>query len=144
MDIRHISGAYHVTPQITPDEVTAIAEAGFATIICNRPDQEIPPGIQAEDVSAAAKAAGVAFHNLPLTHQLMTPENIALQASIVAGSDGPTLAYCASGTRCTVIWALGQAAEQSMSVDDILNTAQAAGYALEGLRPQLELIGQNT
>lgn len=142
MDIRHINESYHVSPQITPEDVAAVAAAGFTAIICNRPDAEVPPGIQAAAVGAAAEAQGLAFHILPLTHQTMTPENVARQNAIVAEAGGPALAYCASGTRCTVIWSLAQAADGTMSTDDILGHAAAAGYALDGLRPQLDVIRQ--
>ncbi|KNG95009.1 TIGR01244 family sulfur transferase [Pseudaestuariivita atlantica] len=140
MDIRQITPAYSVSEQILPEDVPAIAEAGFTTIICNRPDAENPPHLQADAVRAAAEAAGLRFHALPLTHQTMTPDNIAAQAAHIAASDGPTLAYCASGTRSTVAWALGQAGERS--ADDILATTAKAGYALDGLRPTLDAIAK--
>ena len=46
MDIRHVDESYYVSPQIAPEDVAAIAAAGFRAIISNRPDEEIPPGIQ--------------------------------------------------------------------------------------------------
>ncbi|TNF20709.1 MAG: TIGR01244 family phosphatase [Rhodobacteraceae bacterium] len=142
MDIRHVDESYFVSPQIAPEDVAAIAAAGFRAIICNRPDEEIPPGIQAEAIAEAARAQGLAFHVLPLTHQTMTPENIARQSDLVAEAGGKVLAYCASGTRCTVIWSLAQALQTGRSVDEILAKAEGAGYALEALRPQLEALSR--
>jgi uncharacterized protein (TIGR01244 family) len=138
MDIRQIDQRYHVSPQIDPQDAEALAEAGFTRVICNRPDAEVPPSHQAEAVGAAVRAAGLEFEVLPLTHQTMTPENVARQAELVEGAPGKVLAYCASGTRCTVVWALGQAA--SRSPEEILEKAAGAGYQLEGLRPTLEAI----
>jgi uncharacterized protein (TIGR01244 family) len=46
------------------------------------------------------------------------------------------VAYCASGTRSTVVWAYGVAAD--MSADDILAHAARGGYQLQGLRPDLD------
>ena len=112
-----------------------IAAAGFTTIICNRPDAENPPSHQADAIRTAAEEAGLKFEVLELTHQTMTPENVARQKEMVENSDGPVLAYCASGTRCSVVWALGQAGETP--VDEILSTTAAAGYNLENLRPAL-------
>lgn len=140
MDIREITPAYSVTEQIQPGDVPAIAAAGFSAVICNRPDGEVPPPLQAAALRSAVEAAGLAFHELPLTHQTMTPENTARQFEMVAAADGKVLAYCASGTRCTVIWALSQAGTQP--VDDILSTAAGAGYALDGLRPTLEAMAR--
>lgn len=136
MDIREISPRYSVSPQINPEDLAAIKAAGFTKVICNRPDEEIPPSHHAAIMQAAADQAGLAFFALPLTHQTMTPENISAQMTAVEASDGPVLAYCASGTRCSVIWALAQVG--TMSADDILTTTLRAGYDLSGLRARLE------
>ena len=141
MDIRQLTPRYSVSPQIAVEDVADIAAAGFTTVICNRPDEEVPPSHQAAAVKAAAEAAGLSFEVLPITHQSMTPQTVATQGALVAESKGPVLAYCASGTRCSVIWALGAANE--MSVDDVLETTHRAGYSLDNLRPTLEAISQN-
>lgn len=140
MDIRKITDRYNVSPQIGAEDVPALKEAGITTVICNRPDAEVPPSHQADAIGEAVRAAGLNFEVLPITHQTMTPENIARQAELVAASDGPVLAYCASGTRSSVIWALGQARERS--TEDILETTARAGYDLSGLRPTLEAIAE--
>ncbi|SIT82515.1 TIGR01244 family protein [Yoonia rosea] len=141
MDIRQISPTYAVTPQIAVEDIPAIAEAGFQTIICNRPDAEIPPSHHASVIEAAAKAAGLNFVINEVTHQTLNMDMVAAQKAAMDASSGPTLAYCASGTRSTIVWALGQASE--MSADDILSAASAAGYDLGGMRPQLNALAGN-
>lgn len=136
--MRQISDTYFVSPQIMPDDVPALKEAGITTVICNRPNAEVPPDLQADALRAAVEAAGLTFHELPLTHQTMTPDNVARQMDLVTAAQGPVLAYCASGTRSSVIWALGQAQSGALSADEILNKTAAAGYDLGGLRPTLE------
>lgn len=136
MDIREITPDYFVAPQIDPADLVQIAASGIKTVICNRPDMEIPPSHHACVMQEAAQAAGLEFHILPLTHQTMTPEVIA-QHMELAAQNTPVLAYCASGTRCTVAWALGKAA-QGDDLDEILGSARDAGYALDGLRPTLQ------
>lgn len=138
MQINKLTEHYSVSPQIDAADLPAIAAAGFTTVICNRPDAEVPPSHHAATIAAAAKAAGLSFEVLELTHQAMTPPNIARQAAIVAASPGPVLAYCASGTRCSVIWALDQAGK--LSTDEILATAARAGYQLDGMRATLDQI----
>ena len=132
MDIRPLTDAYAVSPQISPEDVPAIAAAGFRTVICNRPDVEVPPELRADAVGAAAMDAGLAFVVLPLTHD--TLRGFA-EEQARAASDGPTLAYCASGTRSTVVWAIGQAG--AMPADEIVERAARAGYDLSPLRPEL-------
>ncbi|MEY8839196.1 TIGR01244 family sulfur transferase [Cribrihabitans sp. XS_ASV171] len=136
MDIRSITPSYAVTPQIAVEDVPAIAQAGFVRVICNRPNAEVPPSHGSEAIGAAVRAAGLDYQVLELTHQTMTHENAARQVELIAEADGPVLAYCASGTRSTIAWALGSAA--TMETDEILAKARAAGYQLDQLRPALQ------
>lgn len=142
MDIRQITPDYFVAPQVDPADMVDVAAAGITTVICNRPDGEVPPTFQADAVEAAALAAGLAFHRLPLTHTTMTPAIAQQQADLIAGSEGPTLAYCASGTRSTVVWTLGHAG--ALGVDEVLNAARAGGYNLDNIRPTLEAVARST
>ena len=136
MEIRQITPRYSVSPQITVEDIPAIVEAGFVKVICNRPNVEIPEDMQSDVIGQAVRDAGLDFETLELTHQTMTPDNIARQRMFVESREGPVLAYCASGTRCSVAWALGQC--DRMSTDDILTATRNAGYALDNLRPALE------
>lgn len=138
MQPRALTPRYSVSPQISVEDIPAVLAAGFKTVICNRPDSEVPPSHQASAIRQAAEAAGLRFKELPLTHQTMTPENVALQKDMYQGDEGPVLAYCASGTRCSVVWALGQTGD--LSVDEILKRTAEAGYQLDGLRPTLEAL----
>ena len=138
MDIRQLSPTYAVSPQIDVADIPAIAEAGFTTIICNRPDTEVPPSHQAQAIEAAAQAAGLAFVTIPVTHQGLNMDMIMAQKDAMDSSDGPTLAYCASGTRSSIVWSFGQATE--MPADDIIAATSAAGYDLGGMRAQLEAL----
>jgi uncharacterized protein (TIGR01244 family) len=140
MDPRIIAPNYHVSPQISPEDADAIRAAGYALVIDNRPDGEVPPPLQAEAMRAAMEAAGLRFAVLPLTHQTMHAENIMRQAELIEGAEGPVLAYCASGTRSTVVWALGMASD--LGADAVLSAARDGGYDLEGLRPTLKTLAE--
>ena len=135
MDIRPITPDYAVSPQIAPEDMPDIAAAGFRTVICNRPDSEIPVELSSAVMRIAAEAAGLGFVDNQVTHQTMTPERIQAQAEAMAG--GPVLAYCASGTRCSVLWSLVQAGTKP--TEEILQATAKAGYDLSGLRPRLDL-----
>ena len=138
MQIRPLSPRYAVTPQIAVEDIPAIVAAGYKTIICNRPDAEVPPSHQAAAIEAAAQEAGLAFVVIPVTHQGLNMEMIDSQKAAMDASDGPVLAYCASGTRSSIVWSFAQAKE--MSADDIIAATTAAGYDLGGMRGQLEAL----
>lgn len=138
MDIRPLTPAYAVSPQIDPSDMPAIAKAGFTTVINNRPCTEIPPSHQADVMRAAAEAAGLTFVVLPVTHSTLSPDLAAQQKDACTQSSGPVLAYCASGTRSTIVWAMGQAGE--MDTNLIVQTAADQGYNLSGMRAQLDAL----
>ena len=138
MDIRRITDHYAVSPQIDPQDLLAIKAAGFGTVINNRPDAEIPHSHQTEAMRAAAEAAGLAFVVNPVTHQGLNMEMVTDQRDVIEAAEAPVLAYCASGTRCTIVWALGQA--DRMEIDDIIKAAADQGYDLGGMRRQLEAL----
>jgi len=138
--MRQITETYFVSPQIEVDDLPTIAAAGIKTVICNRPDEEVPPSHQAAALKAAVEAAGLKFVLMPVTHTTMTSDLVAAQHAAIADTEGPVLAYCASGTRSSIVWALGAVGE--MSVDDILAATQAAGYDLGGMRPTLEAMAR--
>ena len=127
---------YHVSPQIEPHEISEIADKGFVKIICNRPDFEVPTSHQSSIMADLSTKKKIEFHILELTHQTMTPENILKQREMYINANGPVLAYCASGTRCSVIWALGEAIAGT-NINYILEKTSAAGYDLSGLEASM-------
>jgi len=138
MDIRQITPDYAVSPQIAPEDLPALKEAGFTTVICNRPDAENPMELQAEVLRAATEAAGLAFVENPVVHAALTMEIVEAQRDALDASEGPAFACCASDTRSTIVWALGQAGRRPTS--EIIEAAAQAGYDLGHLETQLDTL----
>ncbi|MBW4710184.1 TIGR01244 family phosphatase [Roseobacter sp. YSTF-M11] len=138
MDIRQITPDFYAAPQICAEDMADIAAIGIKLVLCNRPDAEVPPSHQCAAIEEAAAAAGLDFAYRPLTHQSMTPEVIAANRGVMDDANGPVLAYCASGTRSTIAWAL--AAARDRPAEEIIQAARAGGYDLENLRGTLTAI----
>ncbi len=138
MDIRPLTTAYAVAPQIEPGDLAAIRAAGFVRVINNRPDGEIPLHLRSEAMAAAAAAAGIDFVSIPLIHGQITPAVAEAQRAACESADGPVLAYCASGNRCSIVWALGEAGRRP--VEELIATAARHGYRLDHLRPVIEAL----
>jgi sulfide:quinone oxidoreductase len=93
-----------VCPQIGAHDVPAIAEMGFKTIICNRPDNEYGPGQPtADEVQTAASALGLAFADLPVTPDGGTASDATAMGKLLADLPAPVLAYCRTGNRCIAL-----------------------------------------
>lgn len=141
MELRALTPRYSVSPQIAPEDMPAIAAAGFTTVICNRPDSEVPAELQAAAMHAAAQAVGLKFEVLELSHQTLTPDNAARQRAMIEASDGTVLAYCRSGTRCAVIWSLDQLTEVPLA--EVMARTEAAGYNLSSYLPLFEQVARD-
>ncbi|AZO24231.1 MULTISPECIES: TIGR01244 family sulfur transferase [unclassified Mesorhizobium] len=108
MEYRQISDDYSVSGQIQPEDIAAIKDAGFRSVICNRPDNEQPGQPSADSVKAAAQAAGLAFRYIPVISGQITMNNVEDQAEALDELEGPVFAYCRSGARCTNLYGLIQ------------------------------------
>jgi uncharacterized protein (TIGR01244 family) len=140
MDIRALTPDYAVSPQIEPADLVAIKAAGYVTVIDNRPDGEIPPHLHTPVMRAAAEALGLVFIANPVISGQLTMENVTAQGAAMAASPGPVFAYCASGNRCSVVWALANAGKRP--VDELVGLPARFGYQLDHLRPQIESLAR--
>jgi len=140
MDIRALTPDYAVSPQIEPTDLAAIKAAGYVTIIDNRPDGEIPPHLHAPVMQKAAEAFGLAFVVNPVIGGQLSLDNVTAQSNAIAASAGPVLAYCASGNRSSVVWALAGAGKRP--VEELVGLPARFGYQLDHLRPQIEALAK--
>jgi len=100
-----------VAPQLGPQDMAAVAAAGFKSVIINRPDFEAgPEQPAAADVSRAAAAAGLRCVYQPVVGTAMTQADVDRFAELLATLPRPVLAYCRTGTRCTVLYRAATAA----------------------------------
>lgn len=138
MDLRKLTDDLTVAPQIGLNEISAAAEQGFKTLICNRPDAEEPGQPITEDMADAAGDAGMTFVHQPVISGNVTFDDVEQFGKLINEMPKPVLAYCRSGTRCSTLWALSQAQTSSRDVDEILDICASAGYDYSGMRSTLE------
>ena len=141
MQINTLSEDYSVSAQIDVSDVPSIVQAGFKSVICNRPDQENPEPRQTGAIKAAVQAAGMEFAENVFDPSSFGPDKIEQQTELLAQLPSPVFAYCASGNRCAIVWAFAQAGR--IATDHILDATSRAGYPLAHLRPQLEILALN-
>ena len=110
MSIQALSPDFAVAGQIGPEDLPAIAAAGFKSVICNRPDGEAGPSQPTyAAIERAALAAGVQVRYLPAISGQVTLEQGAQLARLLEELPAPVLAYCRSGARSANMGQLAQA-----------------------------------
>ncbi|MCF4099385.1 TIGR01244 family sulfur transferase [Maritalea mediterranea] len=134
MEIKTINDKVSVSPQISPNDLPAIKEAGFTTIINNRPDGEAPDQPDGALIEQEARNLGLEYIAIPMGRDGVSPDMIEATKNAMA-SEGKVFAYCRSGTRSTTLWALSQAGE--MPADEIIKSAANAGYDVSHLAQYL-------
>ncbi|MGR3698227.1 MAG: TIGR01244 family sulfur transferase [Roseovarius sp.] len=136
MDLRPITQDFTVSPQIEVEDVAAIAGAGYRSILCNRPDGEDYGQPAYDAVAAAAEAAGLAVRWVPIVSGQMTQAALDDFRAALDEMPKPILAYCRTGTRCTMLWSMTRFGD--LGGDEILRATAEAGYDMSGLVAQLE------
>jgi sulfide:quinone oxidoreductase len=136
MDLHKITEDLTVTGQIDPAEIPLLAAQGVRSIICNRPDGEVPGQPPFSMVERAAAASGIKAFYLPVVSNSIGEEDVTSFGNALEELPKPIVAYCRSGTRSTVLWSLSEAGK--LPIQDILSKAARAGYDLSGLVPRLE------
>ena len=98
-NVTHITDDFAFSPQISPAQMEQLKAAGFSTVICNRPDHEDAGQPTFAEIKAAAEAAGLEAHHIPVTPgQALDGHAVAFDTAIT-GAKGKVLAYCRSGAR---------------------------------------------
>lgn len=128
-EFRQVTPDFAVAPQLGVADLAVARAQGFDLVINNRPDGEAADQPASAEIEAAARAAGLDYLHVPVVGR---PTADQVQAMAKATEGRRALAYCRSGTRSILTWALGKLA----GGDDravTLSRIRAAGYDLSNL-----------
>jgi len=97
-----------VRAQIRPDDVAGLQALGVRTIINNRPDGEEPGQPLGAEIEQAAREAGMDYRFIPIVRGI-GPADVEAMSQALNECEGKVLAFCRSGTRSALAWAVSQA-----------------------------------
>jgi len=104
MNIKPLSDTFSVSPQIPPDDVAALKEQGFTTLLCARPDNEEAGQPSFADIKAAATAAGLTAIHIPIVPGQATSADVQAMDEALRDADGPVFGYCKGGPRAEALY----------------------------------------
>lgn len=136
---RQLTERVFASSQIGFAEVAEAAAQGVALIINNRPEDESDDQVPGAEIEAAAHAAGMDYVAIPVTHAGFSEWQMEAMAKALAEAPGPVLAYCRSGTRSTLLWALAEAS-RGRNPGVLAAQAAAAGYDLTPVRAMMDIL----
>jgi uncharacterized protein (TIGR01244 family) len=108
-------------------------------VINNRPDGESDDQVTGAAIEAEARRLGLDYVAIPVTHAGFSAPQVEAMAAALDRASGGILAYCRSGTRSTLLWALARA-RAGDDLEQLTATAAAAGYDLSPVRPLMDML----
>ncbi len=101
---RTIDSGFAIAGQISVADIPKVAEAGFKTIVCARPDNEEPGQPPFAAIAAAAKTAGLNAVYIPVSGGIGEGQLIRMEDALRT-LPGPMFGYCRSGARAGSLFA---------------------------------------
>jgi uncharacterized protein (TIGR01244 family) len=136
---RKLSDRVLASPQIDVADVVAAAAQGVKMIVNNRPEGESDDQTPGAEIEAAARAAGLGYVAIPVTHAGFSESQVKAMAEALAAAQGPVLAYCRSGTRSTLLWSLAEASGGA-DPEELARQAAQAGYDIGPVRTLVDML----
>ncbi len=136
---RQLTETLFVAPQIDLASVAEAGAQGITLIINNRPEDESPDQVPGPEIEAAARVAGLDYVAIPITHAGFSQPQVEAMATALDRAEGAVLAYCRSGTRSTLLWALAEA-KGGADPDALSAIAAEAGYDVSPIRPLMDML----
>lgn len=127
MPIFKLSESLSVAAQITPQDVPNIAAQGFTTVVCNRPDGEVPDQASMDEIEAACNAAGLLFVRYPVNAMNFPGADLDGLGELFDDPSQSVLAYCRTGTRCANLWV---ATRSDQDTPEAIKVARDIGFDL--------------
>jgi uncharacterized protein (TIGR01244 family) len=118
-----------VNGQIAPDDIQALKQLGVTLIVNNRHDGEDVGQPESDEIEAAAKAAGIEYRHVPIARGLGPSDIEAMREAMHAVGEGKLFAFCRSGNRSTLAWAVARS-EDGASREELNRLANDAGFDL--------------
>lgn len=125
---KRLTPTLEVTAFLNTEQIHELANMGVQTLICNRPDDEEPGQPKVEELQAIAERLGLQWHHQPVISGQVTDEQGEAFGRILGQAKAPVVAFCRTGARSSMLWALQQRHYQTG--EEIVAHLKSVGYDL--------------
>jgi len=133
MPIFQLTETLSVAAQVTPQDIPNIAAQGFSTVVCNRPDAEVPDQASMDAIEAACNDANVLFVRYPVDALNFPGPDLEGLGEPFDDAGQRVLAYCRTGTRCANLWVATRSEEERQAA---IQVAREIGFDLSMVTPR--------
>ena len=132
----HLTAEFAIGPQVSAADFEPLREAGFASVLNARPDDEHGTYLPSAEARELARASGLSYVHSPTeNHAIFETDLIDGFEKALAELPKPIFAHCKTGTRAAILWAL--VAARHRQVEDVIETLRAGGQDLDFLEQEL-------
>ena len=117
-----------VGEQPTERDLIDLAEAGVRTIVNLRRTGEANQPLDPKAEAAAAKAAGLSYHHVPVSISDLHAEQVTAVRTAIKEANGPVYIHCGMGQRASALALTAVAPDTGQSAEDVLAQARASGF----------------
>ena len=136
MHLKTLTPELSILPQPNEAEIAQLARRGYKSLIGNRPDGEAADQPAWASLAEAAKRHGMDARHIPIVASQVSKSDIEQFREALRVLPKPIAAFCRSGTRSVLLWALAKEAE--LTVDERIRIAAREGFDLKPFRARLE------
>lgn len=128
-----------IGPQPTLADLQEAARNGVRSVIDFR-----LPGETGHANSKLAQDAGLAYVNLPVDRDKLSPASILALEAALEGDGSPYLLHCATGARAALMLVLVRARQNGWSAERIQDEAEALGFSLRSSEQFAKFVRENS
>ena len=139
MTNKMLTPALSVMPQVSEADIAELSRRGFKSIISNRPEGEAADQPTWAAIAAVSLSHGMEARHIPVVASQIDDEDVAAFAAALRDLPTPIAAFCRTGTRAALLWALAN--EGSQSADERIRITASQGFDLEPFRARIEQPG---
>ena len=132
MHLRRLEHDFYVADQLQPADLRALADRGIRSILNNRPEGEGADQPAGTLIEGQARALGMAYDAVPIAGRSVGAKERRRFRRVVAALPRPICAYCRTGVRSMLGWALTEL--EAKGTNAVLNAVAGAGFETEWLR----------
>lgn len=118
-----------VAGQIHAGDLEEARRHGVTLVVNNRPDFEDEGQPTSEEIEAATRAAGLDYCHIPIARGLGPTAIEQMRDAMNGLGEGKMLAFCRSGMRSTLAWAVA-CREEGVPREELERRAGEAGFSL--------------
>ena len=133
MPIFQLTETLSVAAQVAPQDIPNIAAQGFSTVVCNRPDGEVPDQASMDAIEAACNDANLLFVRYPVDALNFPGPDLEGLGELFDDAGQRVLAYCRTGTRCANLWVATRSEEERQAA---IQVARDIGFDLSMVTPR--------